>query len=122
MGQSNTAGTIAASAICLVVGLLLILASFFWQYVDDGQAGWTNEDAVELQEAAAKRHELTFTVSPTSSAEEKEALHAALDRERSLEEKRDRAISSAAWRKQALRWTGLALGIIGISLSMLKRK
>lgn len=106
---------------CLAVGLALLISSFLWSRFDSGSANWTNEDAVALQQAANQAHELSFTVTGSSPASEKQALQEARDAHNRLNDQREAAIASANWRKMAIRWSGVCIAAVGI-LFQLKRR
>lgn len=102
--------------VCASLGAILIVLSFCWPLFDNGRHAWSDEQAQAMQGAAARYHELSFTVSPTSTPEEKQAFADAKVARALLEQQRVAAIDGAKLRKLGLRWMGLALALVGIAV------
>jgi len=107
--QKRTVGTA-----CTGLGACLIALSFVWHSFDTGRGGWSNEDAQALQHAATEFHELSLSTGPTASAEQKQRLADARDAHERLNARRQQAIAAAKWRQWAVRWSGVALVLVGL--------
>ncbi len=120
--NKGVAGSVrAAGPIGVGLGLLLIVASFVLPRFDRGQSDWSTDDALELQQAAARFHELSFSTSVMSSREDKQQLRDAAELHKDLNDRRRAAIDAAEWRKMSLRWAGVAITLAGIFVWHLQR-
>lgn len=116
MSKSPPPAAKGASIVLIVVGIALVAASLAWRNFDTGAMAWSTDDAVALQQAGARFHELSGTASPLASPEDKRALVEARDTLAALEARREDAIAAAETRKTIARWAGIWVVTAGIGL------
>lgn len=106
---------------CLLLGLLLTVVSLILPSLDDGSRAWSNDKAQQYQQTAERIHQLSGSPSGAPDAAQRLALREAQDEHDRLDQERRQAIDSAAWRATALRWSGVALILLGLGLHSLSR-
>lgn len=110
-----------AGIVCLVIGLLLAVGSFLLPSFDNGSREWSNEKAQQFQQTAERIHQLSGSSAGGTDAAARQALREAQDEHDRLDKERREAIDSAAWRATLLRWSGIALILVGLGLHSLSR-
>lgn len=120
MSSGSSRRLYVAGIACLVIGLGLVAISYLLPQLDTGQGAWSNQQAQELQQTAARIHELS---SPTAvqRPEDRNALAEAQQRHDALNQQRSDAIAAARWRVLVVRWSGAVLALIGLGLNLAGR-
>ena len=109
--------------VCILVGILLMMASAVWPLAADGRSRWTPDKAARFEEIGAGLHELSHArahASPSHHHDEQEHEHdasrelAAAQRAyqqlaRELDAVRAGPQRTAGW----LRWTGIGIAAVG---------
>lgn len=93
----------SAFSVLVVLGIILLAASFLWPQLDDGSATWTDDKAAAYQEVSARLHILSFRdlskVENKELFDEADGQHKKLDAQ--LQSARDRGAHTAFWLKIA---------------------
>lgn len=116
MSNSPPPAAKGASIVLIVAGIALVTASLAWRQFDTGSLAWSTDDAVALQQAGTRYHELSGTASPLASPDDKRALVEARDTLEALETRRESAIAAAETRKTIARWAGIWAVAAGVGL------
>ena len=102
-------------AVCtgfVVLGFILMAASFLWPQLDDGSTTWTDEKAAAYQDVSLQYHNLSFrdldNEENRRQRDETKAQFEALKSE--LDGSRDRGNRVATW----MWWSGVVLAAVGV--------
>lgn len=112
-----------ASGIGLVVlGMLLILGAILWHFWTPTAGRWTNEQADDYSEAAARYHNLSFQYANSSDQRALDKVAAAEEQFEQQRDQLDRALSAKTLGVAILKWSGITCAIIGAGLLLAHRQ
>jgi hypothetical protein len=122
LGNHKMIFTARLAIVCIVLGLILLGVSFAWPRLIKDDQVWSDDQAHELSQAAASLHHMTHEAAEaqlkkTSDAERARwdaELKAAQDRYEKSRSQLDRAKRVRNTAAAVMRWSGVALLLIGI--------
>ena len=114
--------TTRLAVVCIVLGLILLGVSFAWPRLIRDDQVWSDDQAHELSQAAASLHHMTHEaaeaqlkkISDAERARWDAELKAAQDRYAKSRSELDRAKRVRNTAAAVMRWSGVALLLIGI--------